>query len=1446
MADAEILARNVELPPGRGGLIRHALQRISHSADGWHGPVETIEITRVIDVGRSGAVVIEVALRAGDEYRQRVVKIGPAGEMAREYANFRRFLAHYPAALCAPIQEATPGAVDAAEQRDGEVEAVVYAHVTAYAGRPRTPAPTLEDLVRAAFDGQAGVTEVRRLIERLFTKMSDPFHSRRKVRTQRSLRDLNPSLGPDLVLGPAEVQAEPIYAENVLDVSLGSGEFPAGRELRIADSGAREIRVETPDGRPVLAGHVIRSRFAEQRRKLDGAFTAVERSGESVVADGVPTADPAIGLRPVLTDPRFGRVRGVAHGDLNARNVMCVENEPLLIDFAETAGDRPVLSDAAWLEVSLLRDVFAGLSYGDLVRIQRCLALASRFRPLVNDLTELEAAFAAELTGSALVAFQVLHEIRTQAQLAFPGDDAWLDYLAQLHLSVYRTVKWDSQTPQALQAVHAAAAVAAEWLATEDPYAHWDDLLEPVNRLSPLVDLTRPDAVTAVTGLLATVDSRHPGIDAPGVDELRDRFVRARYLEPARELVIELSREHETFHVAQPVPVGRTAVLAGGPGAGKSRLLRELAHSGALDIARPGPQAPPLRMPLLVTAAGLPEDLPRETLVLGAVHLLLDGVDELPGDERNRIAAWSRSLLERFPRVRLTVAARNGAWAADAFGIPVIELRSWGDWEISRFLQRFELPESTRDATKKEILDVHRADGVAPPGFVAMIAEAVTTARQPFGYSYQKYFGAGLTEGELAALGSVAAAAVDTDRPVRPGVDVSAFVDRGILEPTGPSVRFRRRAERDFFAARALSREAGLVPERARSFAWRDVCLFAARLPSTPDAVVDRMVRSVGTADPRYAARLLSFRPAIAPGHLPAWETLLADPAAGSYAHRVAADALLLTAIPAARQALGDILLRETTPASTQLDILDVLGPHVVPNEADAAFGHWVRGVLGALLTGDYAAGVRVAAISVIKAGQLRGLEVLLAELFSSAEPAVAAAADDVLRSFKVLVPDRLAEARAALTPRHLADLEARLPALFRAEDIREANRRRVELLERHGTRAELLCRRFRYGIASSVGDLLEEAGHVDRDPRAASRLPVPADLPEEEAVALAHRILRDSPQDRDSLVFAARVDSPPHLLLIAAAAVSSPASVDHAANLVAELAPIVTADRIEGLAALGQAIATQDRRRGFTVTRQATRVLRDRDIAERWHWSWRTMLAHTSPGPHELDRLLADGVDGALEELAKYGPSWDLLLQPVPPLGAAARDFLLRKSHEDESEWVLAVAAARLTNTLPRVFEIAGKRDLATVAERVSSGRYGIVESTPRARVLAALGALARESAEPDTAHRLLAAFDTAGLHPSVEAGRLAGLAFLGDWEPLLLAVPGDGGPLDTASHQAIGTWVPGPCTPAGLRDPGDVAARLLRLRAEPGTTPERRSLLDELIHDAEQSHGNLLPRPQ
>lgn len=1433
------------------GKVHDAILRITTSRQGWCGPVESIGIRRVIGGGRSGCLVLDVVLRAGSERRQRVVKIGPPVEMAAEFANFRRFLGDYPAAVCAPIQEVTDGARDGAGEPASETEAVVYAHVADYAGRSEVPAVTLEDVVMAAFVGEEGeLDRAQGLIAALFDAMATPFHNRQVVRAERSLRDLNPTLGPDLVVESGVVTAQLSYPEDVFQASLGDGSFPPGAPIRLADPAHSAVRVVLrPPGDGPIAGVVTSSRFAERRARFDAAFKAVERAADVVVADGVRTADPARGLRPVLTDPRLGRVRGVVHGDLNARNVMCVDGRPVLIDFARTTDDQPIFADAAWLEISLVRDAFAELSYSELVRVQRLLALAARLlQPDVDDrLAEL-------LGGRPKTAFRILAKIRSSAARSHPREVvAWRDYLAQVHFAAYRTAKWDGevQTAAKLRAVHAAAAVATEWLADDDPFANWTDPGEVLECVAGFADASDPESVDVVAGLMAAADRTvHPAGELK-LRELSDRYVIRHFSAEAREVVIDLSREHDDFLAAVPKEQSEPLVLVGGAGSGKTRILREVAYRAAMDIARPEAGAAGLRFPRLVDARRLLAEgieglgLPREALVLGVVRLLVDGVDDVPFAERERLFRYVAALHERFPRIAVVMASRDRD-QADRAGLRTRQVDPWPAESAIRFI--------TGSGTRRPIPDtdfsnLHRelvALGGATPGMLAMYVDVVRRQRRtvPLAEVYHEYFLARLGGLDPTGLVEAAEVSVDSGGPAPPPEAIEEFLARGVLRREGGKVLFNHGIERDFFAAMALTLASQeQVCERARRFAWRPVTLLAARLPEVSDGVVTAVVRTVASADPEFAARLLRLRPSLpcCSEFVSAQSAILGDPEQGRFATLRAVESLKGVGTPDALRELKRRLTDESMPSTLLIPSLEAITRRP-PSQPDAAGvpQDWLRDLLGRLLDAGRPPELLREVMRVTDFRAVRGLELVLAELVTAADPGVAQAADDELSSLGVVLPGTLRAERPRLIATRLSEVERLLPTLWKDEEIRAARAERLMQLRRLDDPAYWLPRLYSYGIRHEVADRLEGQLGDPVDLRALRRL---ADLDVGDANALAHRILAEHPRLRDELVFAAGVGSPTPVLLIAAAAVKSEAAVEYAAKLVARLAEEVTGERVEGLAALAHAVAQADTARGFQVSRSAARRLRERAIPERLHWPWTTMLAFTRPGPRELDALLADGEIDAVAELAIWCTALDGAPGEPVRLGEPARRFLLADRSEEPVVRALALAAAGLTEGLPEIAELLSDRSLGATWSTISSGQYGPLELAPLAEILPAYGQLARRSGETGGALRALAGVDPTGLHASVAAGKAIALGYLGDWVPVVEAAPGDGGCLDAAARYTLREWVPGPATPVGLCEPGVIAAWLKQRLSDAALPAGPRSLTQELLFEMESRHGALLP---
>jgi hypothetical protein len=277
---------------------------------------------------------------------------------------------------------------------------------------------------------------------------------------------------------------------------------------------------------------------------------------------------------------------------------------------------------------------------------------------------------------------------------------------------------------------------------------------------------------------------------------------------------------------------------------------------------------------------------------------------------------------------------------------------------------------------------------------------------------------------------------------------------------------------------------------------------------------------------------------------------------------------------------------------------------------------------------------------------------------------------------------------------------------------------------------------------------------------------------------------------------------------------------------LVRALLPTVDRDRLPALAALLCSIFSVDRLGGVRLAWTCARDLADRSFPERHRWPCNLALARCRGGV-ELARLLShDGDDPALavEGLASFdfhrqaavGPAWSFTRS------AKQRLLGLRTSSDvNLIQWIRAAATARLIEALPEVLAL-----LPTL-----TGLSGTREGTQRSVLddaLAVTGYLARcahqsraFTCEVDAAHQLLDQ-----TWPGGERGRVIGLAYLGDWQPISAALLVDE-QLAPAVRNLLRHWHPGPCTPRHAPTP----AAWFTSRSEDPTLPtEHRWLLREL----------------
>ncbi len=167
----------------------------------------------------------------------------------------------------------------------------------------------------------------------------------------------------------------------------------------------------------------------------------------------------------------------------------------------------------------------------------------------------------------------------------------------------------------------------------------------------------------------------------------------------------------EAVDAYQAVQKHRWLVVVGAPGAGKSMLLRHLALTYARQGLRDFPDQP---VPVLLelnrlnnSSLSLTEHLARvleqndfpgagrfveAALRRGDLLLLLDGLDEVASQERERVAGLVTDLLRRYPRTHAVATCRTQVYRDEFAGEAdqKLEIAEFDDGQIQRFLSAWE------------------------------------------------------------------------------------------------------------------------------------------------------------------------------------------------------------------------------------------------------------------------------------------------------------------------------------------------------------------------------------------------------------------------------------------------------------------------------------------------------------------------------------------------------------------------------------------------------------------------------------------------------------------------------------------------------------------------------------------------------------------------------------
>ncbi|MCC8339707.1 hypothetical protein LMJ38_27705 [Streptomyces sp. R1] len=692
--------------------IRGALRNIplgtDASQDGhWPKGLREVRVLRRLSGGRSGSAVLEIRLllEDGDSLLQ-VAKLSDRDHAVKEYraaapvARPERFPMHLDiVAASRDVLEAGP----ANPYADG-LQVVVYQHLEDRHGT-RGDTRSLEEVVAQGVADEAFTESACESLRHTLTDLADQFH-RVAQKSSLSLGHLNSTLGTDLhlyferikpqdgqgvdldlgITAPSreEVEAERCDEEDV----LLSSSSPPGDKRTICSGRRVTLLLEEPAlGREKLVGRIDRARVEavaqgsarekDLRRELEGSsplrvsanvlhtraelrsqllktklssFGHIEETAEELACDGVRVAHPLRELYAILHRAEDARVTGTVHGDLNPRNVLLRGDRTYLIDFADAEPDGLTLTDYAWLEVCLLRELEdSGLAWRELLVLQRQLAVMSKLFVFVDDecLDKILAALVDAGPGPLGRCLALLWEIRRAALLLerrhCSPQEAQRHLFEYLTLAALRPLKFpeEEQSPFRVAVCAATAGVAAEALRGEPAglFSSWepDHTATLMRALLDSGQAHRPGAVDLLIGAReAAWTAGHEELDVDGdllgalfrgplsetLDQQRENCANpvpfisltGRVLRPGEPFV----QQGDGALAMDPRPATELlwsherSVLVGDCGAGKSATVRELQARlirGGIEPQYHLDSHPPLCWPLELNALRVSEYL---------------------------------------------------------------------------------------------------------------------------------------------------------------------------------------------------------------------------------------------------------------------------------------------------------------------------------------------------------------------------------------------------------------------------------------------------------------------------------------------------------------------------------------------------------------------------------------------------------------------------------------------------------------------------------------------------------------------------------------------------------------------------------------------------------------------------------------------------------------------
>lgn len=1335
----------------------------------WPHEVHFVEVTQVFKGGRSGGAVVGALVHQNQARFHVVIKVDRVDVLRREWHAYKTLIDPKPSVAFAPVVAATPDVAGTGTDYDG-LGAIVYGDVGQYAGMPGAEIRTLEEVVAKAHRDPERVDAAVVLIEDVLTRMRPVLHAVGDLsRTPSSLRELSPGLGPSLELRiepdqDGDVPWVPDSAVFRRSLTGGAEDLAVGeritlKNMRLTDPSTLEgqnIRISLQG--PVAAvegqvksvrGTITGVRGTQRRAALIQALAPDSTTGERWQVAETVIADPFGALVDVLTASRAFRSTSVVHGDLNARNILVTGNHSCVIDYAHTKDGAAQQGDFGWLEISLLRDVFADMGFASLVRLQRMLALADRLLDLGATTAEIETHCLLSLSCREAGVFRMLFAIRRMAHACHPpgaAPDWWQDHLTHLLLAAHRTLKFPAevQSDAKLAAVAAAAGVATEWLLNDDPFDHWDYEYEWDAR-----DLLRSQLVIAAaeipaTALLSDLGVEYDGfVNPPAVREVRADIVPLRTEPMFPDTLQDTATQLVSEHVA--------AAIIGPKESGKSAVLRAICRKVARDAKKGTGHIPVLisagrlvlspasrsDVTILNEACGLDVVAP-DRLVLGVLHLFVDDLHLLDAETARDAVAWLGRLHGTFPLVRITVCSRDADLVPEGF--TTIRLCELDQKIITAYLRRHVASHEKVDDlvtrwTEDPLWSAVELNRFGPLSRLAGYLHDHDLPDSPYELQdaiFQAQLGddphAALTAGELAA--SVLTSGTDLT-PARP--EFSALVAVGILRAEDGQVRFADQHARDYFAARELVRgalqEPSSILKHTRLTSWHNAfCVFAA-LPDSPAESIELLVDELTEDNAMLAGQVLSGSRLkvreCANRFVSTQLEVLRDPVGTSDSRVVAAAALLELADPRPLALLAKDAA--APPESRQhalrklVELVEQELPRPVRRGAADALA---RSVLR-LLREDRSPELVETALWAVRFGRVRRLELLVAKFVSPARPwPVVYQAVLALRVLRIVLPADLVHDYEMSCLKRLDEIDLLLRTLTSAREVYDLQRERLSLLNAlppERSRSRLLRLRFAFEIGPDVGELLDSvlptgrgcAWSVLNDQGSPDEwLDLVRDDVPLVANAAAHRLLRDAPDHTADILAVLSGSTSGHRLLIVAAA-TGPGEVEDAEKIFRAALPVVGSEDLEGLSALLCAIFVADRPRGVRLAWTAATAITERNLPDRWYWPWRAALARCGGVSKDHDALLCgddESVRLAIAALSSRRPlvRWgghefsevavDCLARACPPPQAPAGTVI---------DWAWAVTAVCPSRAEELLKPLLDRPDLldATVTHMTSRG---------------------------------------------------------------------------------------------------------------------------------------------